>query len=138
MTVNTPRQEIIQQMQGAVFSFQRDEKESITLTATAKGASNPVIHDAEYYRLDAQNNERWAAEDKELGARLAELKKKHGKPPNIIYILWNDMTFGAVGFPLYRRILALQYLISTRWPERISTSPECTPSHHALPLVQHF
>jgi hypothetical protein len=35
-----------------------------------------IIHDAEYYIVEAQNGERWTAEDKELDARLAELKKR--------------------------------------------------------------
>ena len=57
------------------------------------------MHDAEYYVLKAQNGERWAAEDAELDKKLAALRQKHGAPPNIIYILWDDTAFGAVGFP---------------------------------------
>ena len=45
-----------------------------------------VVHDAEYYVLKVQNGENWAAEDKELNAKLAALKEKYGKPPNIIHI----------------------------------------------------
>ena len=67
--------------------------------AQATKKSNQIVHDAEFYILEAQNGEKWAAEDKKLDAKLAELKKKHGAPPNIVYILWDDMTFGAVGFP---------------------------------------
>jgi arylsulfatase len=58
-----------------------------------------IVHDAEYYILEAQNGERWAAEDKELDRKLAELRKKYGQPPNIVYILWDDTAFGAAGFP---------------------------------------
>ena len=44
-------------------------------------AQNKIIHDAEYYILEAQNGERWSAEDQDIDKRLADLKKKHGTPP---------------------------------------------------------
>ena len=49
-----------------------------------------IVHDAEYYILEGQNGERWAAEDEQLDDKLAALKAKHGAPPNIVYILWDD------------------------------------------------
>ena len=58
-----------------------------------------IVHDAEYYILEVQNGQRWAVEDGELDAKLAELREKYGQPPNIVYILWDDTAFGAVGFP---------------------------------------
>ena len=51
---------------------------------------NAIVHDAEYYILKSQNGERWANEDSALDKKLAELKKIHGTPPNIVYILWDD------------------------------------------------
>ena len=67
---------------------------------TAGQANAEIIHDAEYSILEAQNGERWAAEDKEIDAKLAELRKKHGgKPPNIVYILLDDVGFGEIGMP---------------------------------------
>ena len=65
-------------------------------TATA-WAADEIIHDAEYYVLEAQHGDKWAAEDKELKAKLAELKAQHGTPPNIIHIMWDDTAFGDVG-----------------------------------------
>ena len=50
-----------------------------------------IVHDAEYYILEAQHGGEWAAEDKELDAKLAALRKKHGTPPNIVYVLWDDV-----------------------------------------------
>ena len=38
------------------------------------------VHDAEYYVVEVQNKEKWAAEDKDLDARLASLRQKHGTP----------------------------------------------------------
>ena len=43
---------------------------AVPVSATAAD----IVHDAEYYILEAQNGERWAAEDKKIDAKLAELK----------------------------------------------------------------
>ena len=51
-----------------------------------------IVHDAEYYILKAQHGKKWAAEDKEIDKKLAEIRKKNGgKPPNLIYILLDDI-----------------------------------------------
>ena len=48
-------------------------------------ATAQIVHDAEYYIIEAQNGERWATEDKALDDKLAEFQKKNGgKPPNIL------------------------------------------------------
>ena len=66
-----------------------------------------IIHDAEYYVLEAQHGERWTKEDKELDQKLAELKKKYGRPPNIIHIMWDDTAYGDVGIPAIQKIRGL-------------------------------
>ncbi len=49
--------------------------------------------------------DQWAAEDKELDQKLAEIREKNGgKPPNIVYILIDDMGFGEFGMPELNRI----------------------------------
>ena len=113
-----------------------------TLCAPALFASE-IIHDAEYYILEAQNGERWRAEDQELDAKLAELRAKHGQPPNIIYVLWDDTAFGAVGFP------GLQKNFGYNTPNlnqmaaeginftRMYTEPSCTPTRAALLTGRH-
>ena len=80
---------------GAVLLVVSSASLSLTL-------AEDIVHDAEHYILKAQNGERWAAEDQTLDAKLAELRKKHGQPPNIVYLLWDDTAFGAVGFPASR------------------------------------
>lgn len=40
--------------------------------------------------LAKKNREKWAAEDKQIDAKLAALQKRFGKRPNIIYILADD------------------------------------------------
>ena len=40
--------------------------------------TNSIVHDAEYYILYDQHGERWAVEDNELDAKLAELEGRTG------------------------------------------------------------
>ena len=57
-----------------------------------------IIHDAEFYILKKQNGEKWAKEDQSLDKKLIEFTKKNGgKPPNIFYILIDDIGFGDLG-----------------------------------------
>ena len=72
-------------------------------TASAQTSAAKFVHDAEYYVLDAQYGEKWAAEDKALDNKLAELRKKHGAPPNIVYVLWDDTPVGEVGIPFIQK-----------------------------------
>ena len=63
-------------------------------------APGPIVHDAEYYILREQHKDRWADEDADLDARLEALREKHGSPPNINHIMWDDMAFGDAGIPV--------------------------------------
>ena len=54
--------------------------------------------DAPYYDLQEKNKDKWAAEDKQINAKLAALEKKFGKKPNIIYILADDVGWGEMGW----------------------------------------
>ena len=68
--------------------------------ALAAKADVKIVHDTEYYILEAQNGEKWAADDKEVDKKLAEFREKNGgKPPNILYILVDDIGFGDLGIP---------------------------------------
>jgi len=110
---------------------------------TASAQQPAVVHDAEYYILDAQNGQKWAAEDKDLDVRLAELRKKYGRPPNIIHFMWDDQPFGAVGIPALQKIrgfetpklnqMAAEGMLFTR----MYTEPSCTPSRAASITGQH-
>jgi arylsulfatase len=72
--------------------------------AVAQNDKPKIVHDAQYYILDAQNGEQWAAEDKDLDARLAALRQKYGRQPNIIHFRWDDQPMGAVGIPALQQI----------------------------------
>ena len=53
--------------------------------------------DAPYYAHLERNKDRWTVEDKEIDSKLAALRKKHGKRPNVIYILPDDIGWGELG-----------------------------------------
>jgi arylsulfatase len=112
---------------------------SCALAATASAGAQGIIHDAEYYILSAQNGEEWKADDRRIDAKLAEVRRRNGgKPPNIVYILLDDVGFGEIGTPelsvirgyktpnidtLARQGLTLQ---------RMYSEPSCTPTRVAM------
>ena len=116
----------------------------LLLAPLANANAADIIHDAEYYVIEAQNGERWDADDKQIDKKLAELRKaNNGKPPNILYILLDDLGFGEIGMPdlevirgyntpninaLAREGLSLQ---------RMYTEPSCTPTRVAFMTGRH-
>jgi len=106
-------------------------------------AKDKIIHDAEYYIVELQNREAWAAEDKDLDARLAELREKHGTPPNIIHIMWDDTAFGDIGIPALAAIRGFDTPNIDRMRDegimftRMYTEPACTPSRAAVITGRH-
>ncbi|MEH6581190.1 MAG: sulfatase-like hydrolase/transferase [Halioglobus sp.] len=70
---------------------------SIAFGAVAEDKSS-IRHDEEHYVLLAQNEKNWASDDKAIDRKLAEIREKNGgKPPNIIYVLLDDVGFGELG-----------------------------------------
>jgi arylsulfatase len=108
--------------------------------ASSAGAQEGgIIHDAEYYVLKKQNAAVWAENDAKVDQMLAEFRDRNGgKPPNIFYILIDDMGFGDMGMPEMNAIrgystpnindLADE---SMRFA-RMYTEPSCTPSRVAF------
>ena len=64
------------------------------LVATTANAYQP---DAPYQKALQENADNWAEEDKTIDARLAQLEKRYGKKPNIIYVLADDIGWGELG-----------------------------------------
>jgi arylsulfatase len=112
----------------------------ITLVMTTYvQAADKIIHDAEYYIIEAQNGEQWAADDKKIDRKLADIRRKNGGyPPNIVYILLDDVGFGEIGMDelsvirgyktpnmdaLAKEGLSLQ---------RMYSEPSCTPTRVAM------
>ncbi len=105
----------------------------------AANAQDQIIHDAEFKVLKAQNGERWEAEDKEITAKLAEIRKKNGgKPPNIVYILLDDVGFGEIGMDELSVIRGYKTPNITALAkeglslQRMYTEPSCTPTRVAM------
>jgi arylsulfatase len=116
---------------------------AVDQTAVAQADKPKIIHDSEYYILDALHGEQWAAEDQDLDQKLADLRQKYGAPPNIIHIMFDDTPVGEVGVPFIQKQrgwetpninrLAAEGINFTR----MYTEPSCTPSRAAVMTGRH-
>jgi arylsulfatase len=106
-------------------------------------ASFAAQFDAPYYDLQEKNKDKWAAEDKQINAKLAALEKKFGKKPNIIYILADDVGWGEMGWqgggkhrgtptPQLDKMALEGMRFWTAYAE-----PSCTPSRIAINTGRH-
>ena len=102
-------------------------------------AAKPLVHDAEFYILQEQNGAKWAQEDEDLDRRLAEFREKNGgKPPNIFYILIDDIGFGDLGSKTLNVIRGYetpsinQFARDGMRMARMYTEPSCTPTRVAF------
>jgi arylsulfatase A-like enzyme len=106
--------------------------------ALAQTARPKIVHDSEYYILEAQHGQKWAAEDKALDAKLAELRSKFGAPPNIIHIMFDDTPVGDIGIRFIQKQRGWETPNMNRLADeginfaRLYTEPSCTPSRAAL------
>ena len=106
--------------------------------AVAQDHDPKIVHDSEYYIIEAQHGERWAAEDRDLDAKLATLRQKYGGRPNIIHIMFDDTPVGEVGVPFIQKQrgwetpninrLAAEGINFTR----MYSEPSCPPSRAAV------
>ena len=110
----------------------------MTTACDASDKSTGIVHDAEYYVLEAQHSQKWVAEDKSLNKKLAELRKKHGRPPNLIHIMWDDTAYGDVGIPAIQKVRGLETPNINKMADegilftRMYTEVGCTPSRAAV------
>ncbi|MBW2613967.1 MAG: sulfatase-like hydrolase/transferase, partial [Deltaproteobacteria bacterium] len=99
--------------------------------------------DAPYNDLQEKNKDNWAAEDKQINAKLAVLEKKFGKKPNIIYVLADDVGWGEMGWqgggkhrgtptPQLDKMAFEGMRFWTAYAE-----PSCTPSRIAINTGRH-
>lgn len=56
------------------------------------------VNDAPYNYFKERNEENWKQQDAEIDKKLADLEKRFGKKPNIIYILTDDIGWGEIGW----------------------------------------
>lgn len=105
----------------------------------AEAGPGKLAHDSEYYILEAQNKDKWMADDAQVDAKLARYQKMHGgKTPNILYILIDDMGFGDMGIPELNAIRGYETPSMNKFADesmrfaRMYTEPSCTPTRVAF------
>jgi len=106
--------------------------------------SGPIIHDGEYNFLAATHGEKWAKQDTEIEAKLAEIRKKNGgKRPNILYILIDDVSFGQMGNRAMNYVTGIQTPRINEFADqglslmRMYSEPSCTPTRAAMLTGRH-
>ncbi|WP_170479596.1 sulfatase-like hydrolase/transferase [Ruegeria arenilitoris] len=108
-------------------------------SASAVVAQNAsILHDSEYYILEAQHAEQWAEDDAAVDALLAEFRAKNdGRPPNIISVLIDDIGFGDLGIPELNAVRGYETPNINDFSDqamrmvRMYTEPSCTPTRVA-------
>lgn len=115
-------------------------------TATAQENEVPeiaIVHDAEFYVLKAMHGDRWAAEDVQIDAKLAEMEAEFGQKPNIIHVMWDDTAVGELGIPEIQVVRGFETPNINRFAAegmnmmRMYTEPSCTPSRAAAMTGRH-
>ncbi len=107
------------------------------------GDASAQQFDAPYYVEAKKQQKRWADDDQKVDARLAALRKKFGKRPNIIYILADDVGWGEMGWqgggkhrgtptPQLDQMAFEGMRFWTAYAE-----PSCTPSRIAINTGRH-
>lgn len=122
---------------------------AVTATSAVAQQGN-IVHDAEFTLLQGQHADTWNKEDKEVAARIAQIRENNGgKPPNIIYLLIDDVGFGEFGIPElnqvrgYRTPSLNQLATEGISFSRMYSEPSCTPTRAAfltgrLPVRSHM
>jgi arylsulfatase len=107
-------------------------------------AKNSIIHDGEYEFLRKQHGQKWDAEDKEIDRKLADIRQKNGnKPPNIVYILIDDLHFGQMGNRKMNYVMGIETPSINKFADqglnlmRMYTEPSCTPTRAAFLTGRH-
>jgi len=114
------------------------------ILASGNLMAKDIVHDAEYYVLEAQNGESWQQDDKLIDQKLAGFRERNGgKPPNIVYILLDDLGFGEIGMPDLAVIRGYKtpnldaMAESGMSLQRMYTEPSCTPTRVAFMTGRH-
>ncbi|WP_170578199.1 sulfatase-like hydrolase/transferase [Ruegeria arenilitoris] len=117
----------------------------LILTASpAIAQDTPIIHDGEFEHLRAQFGTAWDAQDVEIDAKLAEIRDANGgQPPNFLYILIDDVSFGQMGDRKMNYVMGIETpninQLATEGLSlmRMYTEPSCTPTRTAMLTGRH-
>mgnify|MGYP003682971839 CR=1 FL=1 len=110
---------------------------TFSAAVVAKEPGRKIVFDGEFVKLREQHGDQWIKEDSRLREKLAEMKAKYGKAPNIIHIMWDDNSLGQVGVPIMNKIVGFDTPnLNEMAKEGISFSrmysePSCTPTRTA-------
>jgi arylsulfatase len=107
------------------------------------GDVHAIQSDAPFVEEQKRNAEAWAAEDAQIDGKLATLRERFGKRPNIIYILADDVGWGELGWqgggkhrgtptPELDKMAAEGMRFWSAYAE-----PSCTPSRIAINTGRH-
>ena len=110
----------------------------VSMSATAVHSQSAIVHDGEYYFVEAQKGEAWAAQDAAIEKRLTEIRAANGgKRPNILYVLIDDVSFGLMGNRAMNFVTGIETPSINKFAEeglslmRMYTEPSCTPTRTA-------
>ena len=114
------------------------------LASITSAQQSVIIHDADHLINAAQHGENWARENAEIDALLAGIRERNGgKPPNIVYVLLDDVGFGEIGTPDLDVIRGYSTPSISKFAEeglslmRMYTEPSCTPTRVAMMTGRH-
>ncbi|MEM7075940.1 MAG: sulfatase-like hydrolase/transferase [Pseudomonadota bacterium] len=112
---------------------------ALTVFTAEAQAQSDIVRDAEFYILEEQHRDRWAEEDTALDAALASFRETNGgKPPNIVYILIDDIGFGDLGNRTLNAVRGYETPAINEIADegmrlaRMYTEPSCTPTRVAM------
>ena len=110
----------------------------------AVAQQDAIVHDGEFEFLRAQFGEQWDAQDVEIEAKLAEIRNANGgKPPNFLYILIDDISFGQMGERKMNYVMGIEtpnindFASEGMSLMRMYTEPSCTPTRTAMLTGRH-
>lgn len=111
---------------------------SLIACSALQAQEKPVVHDAEFYILEAQNAAQWAEDDAAVDAVLDAFRAENGdRPPNIISVLIDDMGFGDMGIPELNAVRGYSTPNINAFSDealrmvRMYSEPSCTPTRVA-------
>ncbi|MDV7145397.1 sulfatase-like hydrolase/transferase [Tropicimonas sp. TH_r6] len=115
------------------------------LSATSGTAQDgEIIRDGEYRYLEAQFGDEWAEQDTRIDGRLNEIWDANvGTPPNILYILIDDVSFGQMGSRRPNYVTGIDTPNINQFAQdglslmRMYTEPSCTPTRTAFLTGRH-
>lgn len=104
----------------------------------------PILRDGEFEFLRAQFGDQWDAQDTEIDAKLDELREANGgQPPNFLYILIDDVSFGQMGNRTMNYVTGFDtpnindFATEGMSLMRMYTEPSCTPTRTAMLTGRH-